>query len=136
MFQFLTTAESTTQPVSVFHATRDTTSLTDNASSLHQTMPSHQISDVNSGTGTTKYASNAQEDSPSTPSESVFKFLITAKTSTLLETVFHVIKVMNLLMDNAKLLIHYVRQLIKMVLALHASMATFCINIIAHHYLN
>ena len=54
----------------------------------HPTMLSLQISDVNSGTGTTKSVSNAQQDGTSILKMFVYQFQIIANSLTLLEIVF------------------------------------------------
>jgi hypothetical protein len=55
-------------------ATRDMTLTMVNASSLPPTTPTHLTSDVEHGTGTTKYAFNALTDGFSTPRKSVLLF--------------------------------------------------------------
>ena len=65
VFPFLTNVLLMTPMEPVFHASRDTISSTESANSPHSIMPSLQIMDVVNGTGTTKFASNAQLSGPS-----------------------------------------------------------------------
>ena len=66
---------------------------------FHQLL-NQPIWDVKFGIGTSKFASNVQQDGPSTQREFVFQFLTTVTNGTLQEPVLLVIKVMNWLMDN------------------------------------
>ena len=94
VFLFPTSVLLTLKMVTVPHATRDTTSLTDNASSLNQTTPSHLTLDVLPGTGTSKSALPAPTDGSSMPKEFVLLSLISAKPTLKMVTVLLVTKVM------------------------------------------
>ena len=66
---------------------------------FHQLL-NQPIWDVKFGIGTSKFASNVQQDGPSTQREFVFQFLTIVTNGTLQEPVLLVIKVMNWLKDN------------------------------------
>ena len=63
---FLTNAKLTTKLEFVSHATKDMTSFRELVSSPHSTTPSPPTQDAVNGTGTTRFASNAQADGSST----------------------------------------------------------------------
>ena len=63
---FLTNVKSTMLPELALHATKDMTSLRELVSSPHSTTPSLPTQDAANGTGTTRFASNAQADGSST----------------------------------------------------------------------
>ena len=68
---FLTNAKLMTKLEFVSHATKDMTSLRELVSSPHSTTPSPPTQDAVNGTGTTRFASNAQADGSSMLMESV-----------------------------------------------------------------
>ena len=70
-FPFLTNVKSTMLPELALLATKDMTSLRELVSSPHSTMPSPPTQDAANGTGTTRFASNAQADGSSMLMESV-----------------------------------------------------------------
>ena len=100
-FPFLTNAPPTPKTVTASLATKDTTSLKDNASSPNGTMPSLPTPDVPLGTGTTKSALPAPKDGFSMLTKSVLPLPISAEPLTRPpETALLVMKDTTSLKDN------------------------------------